>query len=58
MHAMHFVCRMSWAMRMWEERQAASEDWADEYDTTVVVATGVTKAEYDRFVKHYTGKIR
>ena len=45
-------------MKMWEERQAASEDLEDEYDTTVVVATGVTKAEYDRFMKSYTGKIR
>ena len=58
MHYMCFMSRMRWAMKMWEERQAASEDLEDEYDTTVVVATGVTKAEYDRFMKSYTGKIR
>lgn len=45
-------------MKVWEERQAAQDDLDDEYDTTVVVATGVTRAQYDQFIKEYKGKIR
>ena len=53
---MHLIFRMELALKRWEEQQALLEE--PEYDTTVVVATGVTRADYDRFMGAYTGKIR
>ena len=52
------INRLRLALERWEEQQALLEELAAEYDTTVVVATGVTRSEYAQFMKAYTGRIR